>query len=44
MSEKKIEINGLMVPNTIRRLTKQSTKQTIENNYLAKSRMIAIID
>ena len=41
MSEQIIETNGLIKPNTIERLTKQSTKQIIENNYSAKSKMIA---
>ena len=41
MSEQIIETNGLVKSNVIERLTKKSTKQTIENHYLAKSRIIA---
>ena len=41
MSEQTIETNGSVRPNAIGRLTKQSTKQMIENDCLAKPRMIA---
>ena len=36
----KIEIHGSVMPNAIRHLTKQSTKQTIKNDCLAKLKTI----